>query len=118
MMVRTSDCDHLCTLRHGHLKRQTSNPSCCSEHQYPFSLGGGEATDDRFVSCSPCKGKRRSFYVRQGWLPFPETVSFRHHVYPLLQRLSRLQWVNKGYATQFGPGGPNNFENPEYVAKL
>jgi hypothetical protein len=26
--------------------------------------------------------------------------------------------VNKGFATQFGTGGPNNFEDPDYVAKL
>jgi hypothetical protein len=57
-------------------------------------------------------------YVRQGWLPFPETVSFRRDVYPILRRLSRLQWANKGFAAQFGPGGPNDFEDPDYLAKL
>jgi hypothetical protein len=57
-------------------------------------------------------------YVREGWLPFPEKVSFRRDVYPILLRLSRLQWVNKGFGTQFGKGGPYDFENPDYVAKL
>ncbi len=57
-------------------------------------------------------------YVREGWLPFPETVSFRRDVYPILRRLSGLQWVNKGFATQFGRAGPNDFENPNYIAKL
>jgi hypothetical protein len=57
-------------------------------------------------------------YVREGWLPFPGTISFRHHVYPILQRLSRLQWVNKGFATQFGAGGPNNFEDEDFIRKL
>jgi len=57
-------------------------------------------------------------YVRQGWLPFPQEISFRRHVYPILQRLSRLQWVNKGFAAQFGAGGVNNFEDNDYVAKL
>ena len=33
-------------------------------------------------------------------------VSFRDDVYPILQRLSGLQWVNQGFATQFGRGGP------------
>jgi L-Lysine epsilon oxidase N-terminal/L-lysine epsilon oxidase C-terminal domain len=56
--------------------------------------------------------------VRHGWLPFPEKISFRHHVYPILQRLSRLQWVNKGFAAQFGAGGPNNFEDKDYIRKL
>lgn len=57
-------------------------------------------------------------YVRNGWVEFPATVSFTRDVYPILQRLSGLQWVNRGFATQFGWGGPNDFENPEYVARL
>ena len=57
-------------------------------------------------------------YVREGWLPFPEKISFRDHVYPILQRLSGLQWVNKGFAAQFGAGGPNNFEDKDYIQKL
>lgn len=58
-------------------------------------------------------------YVEAGWLPpLPSKVSFRHDVYPVLRRLSNLQWVNQGFATQFGHGGPNDFESPEYVRKL
>jgi hypothetical protein len=57
-------------------------------------------------------------YVRAGWLSFPEKISFRSHVYPILKRLSRLQWVNKGFAAQFGAGGVNNFEDNDYVANL
>ena len=57
-------------------------------------------------------------YIQAGWLPFPAEVSFRDDVYPILQRLSNLQWVNQGFATQFGYGGPNDFEDPDYVAKL
>lgn len=57
-------------------------------------------------------------YVKNGWMEFPATVSFTRDVYPILQRMSGLQWVNKGFATQFGWGGPNDFENPEYVARL
>jgi hypothetical protein len=57
-------------------------------------------------------------YVRQGWLSFPEKISFSRHVYPILRRLSRLQWVNKGFAAQFGAGGVNNFEDKDYVTKL
>lgn len=37
-------------------------------------------------------------YVSNGWLAFPQKISFRRHVYPILRRLSRLQWVNKGFA--------------------
>ena len=56
--------------------------------------------------------------VQAGWLPFPARVSFRNHIYPILHRLSNLQWVNRGFATQFGSGGPNDFLNSEYLAKL
>jgi hypothetical protein len=57
-------------------------------------------------------------YARAGWLDPPSEVSFRDDVYPILRRLSRLQWVNRGFATQFGYGGPNDFENPDYVRML
>ena len=57
-------------------------------------------------------------YVQYQWLPGPERPSFREDVYPILQRLSGLQWVNQGYLVQYGLGGPNPFEDPAYVAKL
>ncbi|WP_224367630.1 LodA/GoxA family CTQ-dependent oxidase [Hyalangium versicolor] len=56
--------------------------------------------------------------VTAGILPFPSTVSFRQDVYPLLLRLSSLQWVNQGFAVQFGHGGPSDFQNSEFVRKL
>ncbi len=57
-------------------------------------------------------------YVQNDWLPLPERPSFREEVYPILQRLSGLQWVNQGYLVQYGLGGPNPFEDPAYIAKL
>lgn len=58
-------------------------------------------------------------YVQAGWLDQPPTVvSFRDDVYPILRRLSNLQWVNRGFATQFGYKSPNDFTDPVYVAKL
>ncbi|WP_191488874.1 LodA/GoxA family CTQ-dependent oxidase [Pseudomonas sp. FEN] len=57
-------------------------------------------------------------FIQAGWLKAPTTVSFRHDVYPILQRLSGLQWVNQGFATQFGHSGPYNFEDPAFIAKL
>lgn len=57
-------------------------------------------------------------YTQNGWLAVPETTSFSEHVLPQLKRLSNLQWVNKGFATMFGKGGPMNFENPDFIAKL
>ena len=57
-------------------------------------------------------------YVEAGWMPQPAVPSFRRDVYPILHRLTRLQWVNKGFAAQFGRGGPHDFEDPDYVARL
>lgn len=57
-------------------------------------------------------------YVRGGWLPFPAEVSFTRHIFPLLDRLSNLEWVNKGFATQFGWGGRNRFADPPYLERL
>jgi hypothetical protein len=57
-------------------------------------------------------------YVQARWLEAPAEVSFREDVYPILRRLSRLQWVNRGYAAEFGHDGPHDFEDPNFVAQL
>ncbi len=57
-------------------------------------------------------------YIDAGWMKPPSPVSFRHDVYPILQRLSNLQWVNAGFAVQFGRGGPHAFDDPAYVRTL
>jgi L-lysine epsilon oxidase-like protein len=57
-------------------------------------------------------------YVQAGWLPKPQRVSFSEHVYPLLRRLSELQWVNYGFATKFGWQGQENFLDPDYLVQL
>ncbi|NKC16562.1 MAG: catalase [Gammaproteobacteria bacterium] len=57
-------------------------------------------------------------YTQNGWMAVPEVTSFTKDVLPQLQRLSNLQWVNKGFATMFGKGGPIDFEDPDFVAKL
>jgi hypothetical protein len=57
-------------------------------------------------------------YVQAGWLPRPATISFTDDVYPILQRLSGLQWVNQGFATLFGHGGRFDFEDPALIARL
>lgn len=57
-------------------------------------------------------------YVAAGWMPRPAVPSFRRDVYPILHRLTRLQWVNKGFAAQFGRGGPHDFEDAGYLARL
>jgi hypothetical protein len=57
-------------------------------------------------------------HVREGRLSRPEVVSFRDHVFPILRRMCELQWVNAGFAAQFGHGAPNHFLDPRLLAHL
>lgn len=51
--------------------------------------------------------------------PAPDReVSFADDVLPILQRLCDLQWVNQGFAAQFGWGGPNHFLSPDLLQRL
>ncbi len=57
-------------------------------------------------------------FVTSGALPFPEQVSFTEHIEPILRRLCNLQWVNHGFAAQYGWGGREHFLEPAYLARL
>ena len=57
-------------------------------------------------------------YVRCGWLPVPEKVSFANDILPMLRRLSNLQWVNKGFAAYYGKGCPMDFTSDAFISKL
>ncbi|HSR50651.1 MAG TPA: LodA/GoxA family CTQ-dependent oxidase [Acidobacteriota bacterium] len=57
-------------------------------------------------------------YVRAGWLDFPEALSFRRDIYPILHRLTGLGWVNKGFEVQFGLSGPYPFSDSDFLARL
>ncbi|WP_206606837.1 LodA/GoxA family CTQ-dependent oxidase [Pseudomonas ovata] len=57
-------------------------------------------------------------YIGCGWIKPAEQVSFQRDVLPVLQRLSGLQWVNKGFAGLFGHGAPMDFNNPHLLARL
>lgn len=59
-----------------------------------------------------------SLFVEGCWTPQPATVSFRDDILPILKRLSRLQWVNEGFAVGFGWDSPHNFEDTDLLAKL
>src|SRR5262249_54005355 len=48
----------------------------------------------------------------------PARPSFFEHIYPVLRRLTSMQWVNAGFARDFGFGTPNDFESPALVARL
>jgi len=56
--------------------------------------------------------------VRAGHAPLPSEASFTRDIQPLLERLSGLQWANKGFAAQFGWGGPNHLISPDWLEKL
>ena len=56
--------------------------------------------------------------TQSGLLNQLETVSFSKDIMPLFIRMSNLEWVNKGYATQFGWGGPQYFQSEELLAQL
>lgn len=57
-------------------------------------------------------------YVTAGSLPFPAKISFTRDIFPILERFGSLQWVNKGFAIQFGQDGRNDFLDPEYLSRL
>jgi hypothetical protein len=57
-------------------------------------------------------------YVSDGWLDKPTPVRFYADVFPVLQRLSNLQWVNAGFAALFGRGRPMDFDDQQFVDKL
>lgn len=57
-------------------------------------------------------------FVQAGWLQAPDRISFANDVYPILQRLTGLQWVNRAFATMFGFGGRFDFTDPALVARL
>ncbi|MBI0295185.1 LodA/GoxA family CTQ-dependent oxidase [Streptomyces sp. PRKS01-29] len=57
-------------------------------------------------------------FVQGGALPFPDKISFAEHVEPLLLRFSRHQWVNAGFAAEFGWRGPNDFSSADLPAGL
>jgi hypothetical protein len=60
----------------------------------------------------------RDLAITVGTLPKPPRPSFDRDIRPIFERLSRLQWVNAGYAGGFGWGAPSDFANPEWLEKL
>jgi hypothetical protein len=56
--------------------------------------------------------------VEAGILQFPDRISFVRDVLPILERLSRLGWVNQGFAARFGPGAREHFLDPGYLRQL
>jgi len=75
---------------------------------YAPDLTGWRTLDDQL----------RAVWMQAGMLDLPERISFNEHVRPILERVSDLQWVNKGFSSLFGADGPMNFDNPALMRKL
>ena len=60
----------------------------------------------------------RDLFVTQGTITAPAKPSFENDIRPIFERLSRLQWVNAGYAAAFGWGGSTPFSQPQWMSKL
>nr|WP_298166143.1 LodA/GoxA family CTQ-dependent oxidase [uncultured Pseudomonas sp.] len=61
---------------------------------------------------------QRDLFVAQGSLPAPRRPSFENDIRPIFERLSRLQWVNAGFAAAFGWGGSTPFSQAKWMARL
>lgn len=60
----------------------------------------------------------RDTAITAGTLPAPTRPSFNTDIRPIFERLSRLQWVNAGFAAAFGWGGPNHYVSAAWLARL
>lgn len=57
-------------------------------------------------------------YIDAEWITPAATVSFTRDVYPILARLTGLQWVNSGFASVFGVNAPFDFTKPQLIDKI
>ncbi|MEU9126239.1 LodA/GoxA family CTQ-dependent oxidase [Streptomyces sp. NPDC048506] len=57
-------------------------------------------------------------FVTEKTLPTVQKISYPDHIEPLLSRFCQLQWVNHGFATQFGWKGPHDFLHPDMRKRL
>jgi hypothetical protein len=60
----------------------------------------------------------RDLAISSGKLARPARPSFQRDIRPLFERLSRLQWVNAGFAAAFGWKAPQDFSQPEWLVRL
>ncbi|MET7799880.1 LodA/GoxA family CTQ-dependent oxidase [Streptomyces decoyicus] len=57
-------------------------------------------------------------FLAEHTLPTVQQISYPDHIEPLLSRFCQLQWVNHGFATQFGWSGPHDFRDPAMRKRL
>jgi hypothetical protein len=60
----------------------------------------------------------RDTAIKANMLPKPAMPSFSQDILPIFERMTRLQWVNAGFASAFGFGGPFNFTTSEWAKTL
>jgi L-lysine epsilon oxidase C-terminal domain len=60
----------------------------------------------------------RDVAIQAKTLPAPQRSSFDRDIRPIFERLTKLQWVNKGFADAFGWGGWRNLATPEWLLRL
>jgi L-lysine epsilon oxidase-like protein len=57
-------------------------------------------------------------YVAAKWFPQKQDVSFANDIYPILGRLSSLQWVNKALSAVFGHNAPFDFQDESRIDRI
>ncbi len=60
----------------------------------------------------------RQVAIDAGMIAAPTGVSFNDDIRPILERLSKLQWVNAGFAATFGFDGTLPFGEPAWLDRL
>lgn len=60
----------------------------------------------------------RSVAIDAGMLPKPARPSFQRDIRPIFERMTRLEWVNAGFAAGFGWGGQFDLASPDALACL
>lgn len=60
----------------------------------------------------------RDVAIKANMLTRPARPSFDRDIRPLFERMSRLQWVNAGFAAAFGWRSPEEFGSPEVIERL
>lgn len=60
----------------------------------------------------------RDVAIQAVMMKAPSRPSFEQDIRPVFERLSHLQWVNKGFAAAFGCNGPYNLASPEWLHRL
>jgi hypothetical protein len=60
----------------------------------------------------------RDVAIKAHMLAAPIRPSFERDIRPIFERLSRLQWVNAGFAATFGWQAPNNLATAEWLQRL